>query len=277
MTDEDIEIKVLLDAVKLKYGHDFTGYAGASLTRRIKKGLFEAKLDNISQLIPHIIHDRDFFNSFLHNLSVNVTEMFRDPPFFLSFRQKVIPYLKTFPFIKIWLGGIATGEEVYSLAITLKEEGLYDKSLIYATDFNDTVIAKAKKGIYSNEDIKKSTLNYQKAGGKNSFGSYYHADYDSVIFDSALKKNIIFANHNLVTDNVFGEMNLIFCRNVLIYFNRDLQERVFKLFNESLCYNGFLCLGSKESLDFSSIADSFVPIVRNHKIFQKKKLEQEGA
>jgi chemotaxis protein methyltransferase CheR len=270
MDNQDIEIKLLIDAIRLKYGYDFRQYSGASLTRRVKKGLAGTDFKNISEMIPQIIHDKAFFNSFLSNLSVNVTKMFRDPLFFLSFREKVVPYLKTFPFIKVWSVGASTGEEVYSLAIVLKEEGLYEKSLIYATDFNDTVLSIAKKGIYSNEDIKKSTLNYQKAGGKNSFASYYHADYDSVIFDRALKKNIVFANHNLVTDSVFGEMNLIFCRNVLIYFNKDLQNKVFNLFSESLCNNGFLCLGSKESISFSDIADSFVPVVKKQRIFQKK-------
>ena len=201
MDNEEIEIKVLLEAIRLKYGYDFRQYADASLTRRIKKGLAETSVENVSDMIPHIIHD---------------------------------------------------------------------KSLIYATDFNDKVLQKAKKGIYSNEDIKKSTLNYQKAGGKNSFASYYHADDSSVIFKRSLKKNIVFANHNLVTDSVFGEMNLIFCRNVLIYFNNDLQNRVLNLFKNSLCNNGFLCLGSRESIKFSSIADSFIPVVKKHRIFQKK-------
>jgi chemotaxis protein methyltransferase CheR len=270
MDNKDIEIKLLLEAILLKYGYDFRQYADASLTRRIKKGLSETNLDNISEMIPHIIHDKAFFNSFLHNLSVNVTQMFRDPLFFLSFRKKVVPYLKTFPFIKVWSVGTSSGEEVYSLAIILKEEGLYEKSLIYATDFNDTVLEKAKKGIYPVDDIKKSTLNYQESGGKKSFASYYHSDNSSVIFDQSLKKNIVFANYNLVTDNVFGEMNLIFCRNVMIYFNRELQDRVLTLFKDSLCNNGFLCLGNRETIDFSSIAESFVPVVKKHRIFQKK-------
>ena len=270
MNNEEIEIKVLLEAIRLKHGYDFRQYSNASLTRRIKKGLSETGFKRISDIIPHIIHDKVFFKSFLYHLSVNVTQMFRDPLFFRSFRENVVPYLKTFPFIKVWSAGTATGEEVYSLAILLKEEGLYEKSLIYATDFDDTVLDKAKNGIYSTECIQKSTLNYQKSGGKNSFASYYHADYNSVIFDRSLKENIVFANHNLVTDNVFGEMNLIFCRNVLIYFNKDLQNRVLNLFNSSLCNNGFLCLGTKESIDFSDISKSFVPLVKKQKIFQKK-------
>ncbi|CCK79626.1 CheR: chemotaxis protein methyltransferase [Desulfobacula toluolica Tol2] len=270
MDNEEIEIKVLMEAVRLRYGYDFSQYAGASLTRRVKKCMSDAGVKNISDMIPHIIHDKRFFSSFLYNLSVNVTEMFRDPKFFLSLRTKVMPYLKTFPFIKVWSVGVSTGEEVYSLAIVLKEEGLYEKSLIYATDFNDIVLKTAQKGIYSGDDIKKSTLNYQRAGGKKSFGTYYHADYDSVIIDRSLKKNIVFANYNLATDNVFGEMNLIFCRNVLIYFNKDLQERVLKLFKTSLCNHGFLCLGSRETIDFSDISYFFVPVVKKQRIFQKK-------
>ena len=273
MNNEEIEIKILLDAVKLKYGYDFTQYADASLTRRIKKNLESTNYSHISEMISPIINDREFFRSFLNNLTVNVTEMFRDPPFFCNLRKKVIPYLKTFPFIKVWSVGVSTGEEVYSLAILLKEEGLYDKALIYATDFNDNVLETAQRGIYSAELMKQSTLNYQKSGGKFSFGTYYHADYDSVIFDRNLKKNIVFANHNLTSDGVFGEMNLILCRNVLIYFNRELQDRVFRLFHDSLRTNGFLCLGSRETIDFSSVADNFVPVEKQLRIFQKKEFK----
>ena len=274
MDNEKIEIKILIDAVRLKYGYDFSGYSEASLTRRIRKCLSEADLTRISEMIPLIIYDINFFHSFFLNLSVNVTEMFRDSHFFLTLRKKVIPYLKSFPFIKVWSAGASSGEEVYSLAILLKEEGLYDKSLIYATDFNDTVLDVAKKGIYSIENIKKSTQNYQKSGGKLSFSEYYHADYDLAIFEKSLTKNIVFANHNLVTDGVFGEMNLILCRNVLIYFNKELQDRVLKLFEESLRPNSFLCLGSKESIDFSSISNLFVPFVKKRKIYQKKPYNQ---
>ncbi len=270
MDAEEIEIKVLLEAVRLRHGYDFREYAGASLSRRVRKCLAETGLKTISDMIPLIIHDRAFFSTFPHNLSVNVTEMFRAPLFLPSLRKKVAPYLKTFPFIKAWSVGVSTGEEVYSLAIVLKEEGLYEKALIYATDFDDAVLETAKKGIYSADNIKKSTRNYQKSGGRESFGRYYHADYDSVILDRSLKKNIVFANHNLVTDSAFGEMNLVLCRNVLIYFNKELQERVLQLFQTSLRAHGFLCLGSKESLEFSGVAGSFTPVVQKHRIFQKK-------
>ncbi len=268
--NEEIEIKLLIEAIRLKYGYNFSQYSPASLTRRIKKGLSETGMKRISEMIPPIIYDGTFFDSFVLNLSVNVSEMFRDPLFFLSLRKKVVPYLKTFPHIKIWSAGVSSGEEVYSLAILLKEENLYEKSSIYATDFNTAVLETAKKGIYPADDIKKSTKNYQKSGGKESFGNYYLADYGSAIFDRSLKENIVFANHNLVTDGVFGEMNLILCRNVLIYFNEKLQNRVFKLFYDSLRQNGFLCLGSKETINFSDIAEYFVPVVKDLKIYQKK-------
>ena len=271
MDNEELEITLLLDAMRYRYGYDFRGYARASLTRRIRKGLEESPFEKISEMIPAIIYDRAFFSIFVRNLSVHVTEMFRDPEFFYALRKKVVPYLKTFPFIKIWSAGIATGEEVYSLAILLKEEGLYDKSRIYATDFSDTVLESAKKGIYSTELIKKNTKNYQESGGRKSFGNYYHADYNSAIFDRSLKENIVFANHNIVTDSVFGEMNLILCRNVLIYFDADLQNRVLQLFFDSLRPNGFLCLGNKETLEFSGVKEYFVHFVKKQKVFQKKR------
>ena len=269
LTDkEDIEIKILLEAVRLRHGYDFRQYAAASLARRIRKCLSDSGLSRISDMIPLIIHDKDFFQGFLHNLSVNVTQMFRDPNFFLTLRRQIVPYLDTFPFIKIWSVGVASGEEVYSLAIILKEEGVYKKALIYATDFNDTVLNRAQKGIYSADSIQTSTVNYQKAGGKTSFAEYYHADYDSVILDRSLKKNIVFANHNLATDSVFGEMNLILCRNVLIYFNKDLQDRVLELLRASLRPHGFLCLGTRESVEFSRVAHDFEPVDKTQRIFQ---------
>lgn len=271
MDSEELEITLLLDAILGRYGYDFRGYARASLTRRIRKGMEESGCTRISELIPRVIHDKSFFLSFVRHLSVHVTEMFRDPSFFKALREEVAPYLATFPFIKVWSAGIATGEEVYSLAILLKEEGVYDKTRIYATDMSDIVLKKAQKGIYPIEMIKKSTRNYQLSGGRSSFGNYYHADYHSAIFDRSLKENIVFANHNVVSDSVFGEMNLILCRNVLIYFDVNLQNRVLQLFYDSLRPNGFLCLGSKETLEFSEVKDSFTPIAGDQKIFQKKR------
>jgi len=274
LNDQEIEIQLLIEAIKLKYGYDFSGYSKASLTRRILKGLSESSCKKVSELIPLIIHDKNFFYTFALNLSVNVTSMFRDPPFYKQIRETIIPYLKTFPFIKVWSAGVASGEELYSMAILLKEEGLYDKALLYATDFNDAVLQNAEKAIYPADEIKKSTKNYQASGGKESFGDYYHADYKSVIFDRALKKNVVFANHNLVTDGVFGEMHLILCRNVLIYFNTDLQNRVLNLFDDSLCPNGFLCLGTKETLEFSDIDEFYTPVAKKQRIYQKKIVRQ---
>ena len=270
MTDEEIEIALLLKAIHLKYGYDFSDYAKASLTRRIKKNLQETGAGRIVEMIPKIIDDPEYFRYFLANMSVNVTQMFRDPLFYGAVREKVVPYLKTYPFIKVWSAGTSTGQEGYSLAIMLEEEGVYDHSTIYATDFDDDVLAVARKGIYSAAMMKESTRNYQKGGGRQSFARYFRADYDSVIFKSSLKQNIVFANHNLVTDGVFGEMNLIFCRNVLIYFNKELQDRVLQLFYDSLRNNGFLCLGEKETIDFSPLANAFTPIDRKRKIYQKK-------
>jgi chemotaxis protein methyltransferase CheR len=205
----------------------------------------------------------------LQELSINVTEMFRDPSFFRSIREEVIPMLQTYPFIKIWHAGCSTGEEVYSMAILLKEEGLYERCQIYATDFNHNVIQKAKAGIYSIENIRKYTANYQLAGGKASFSDYYTAQYNAVYFDPSLKKRITFAQHNLVTDGVFGEMNVIICRNVLIYFNQELQNRVISLFYESLSIGSFMCLGSRESLLFSDHLSNFSEFVEKEKIYQK--------
>ncbi|MBF0100563.1 MAG: protein-glutamate O-methyltransferase CheR [Desulfobacterales bacterium] len=268
---EDIEIDLVIEAIRLCYGYDFRNYARASLVRRIKKGLNTTKVQSISELIPMIVHDQKFFEKFFLNLSVNVTEMFRDASFYKSFRSNVIPFLRTYPFIKIWVAGCSTGEEVYSLSILLKEENLYEKCLIYATDFNDQVLEKAKQGIYPIEHIKQYTVNYQKSGGKCSFGDYYHADDRYVIIHRGLKENIVFANHNLATDSVFAEVMLVCCRNVLIYFNQTLQNRVFSLFRDSLCYNGFICLGKKETIKYSDISDDFQSIDEQEKIFQKKR------
>ena len=216
-----------------------------------------------------IIEDRTFFESFLEDLSINVTEMFRDPNFYLAFREKVIPFLNTHPFIRIWVPGCATGEEVYSIAILLKEADIYERCQIYATDFNESVLQKAKEGIYSLDLIKKYTANYQKAGGKASFSDYYTARYQSAIINKALKKNIVFAAHNLATDEVFNEMQLISCRNVMIYFAKNLKDRVFNLFYDSLCHSGILCLGSKESLRFANNYQHYKHFVKDEKIYLK--------
>lgn len=268
---EQIELDLLLEAIFRRYGYDFRKYSQASMRRRIQHHLAKTKLQTISELITRILYDEALFQALFFDLSVTVTEMFRDPWFYLALREKVVPFLKTFPFINIWQAGCATGEEVYSLAILLKEEGLYERAQIYATDFNDAALEKAKTRIYSPKQMKEYTLSYQKAGGKKSLADYYHAQYQSVIIDASLQENITFANHNLVTDGVFGEMHLILCRNVLIYFDRTLQDRALSLFRDSLLYNGFLCLGTKETIQFSKVKADFIEFAAQAKIYQCKK------
>ena len=269
--NEDLEITLLLDAIYMKHGYDFRSYARESIKRRILQRLSISGLKNISEMLHKLIYDINFFEELLLDFSINVTEMFRDPLFYKAFRKKIIPILKTYSFLKIWHAGCSTGEEVYSMAILLKEEGLYHKAKIYATDFNQVVLQKAKQGIFPISQIKKYTTNYQKAGGMESFADYYTAKYNLAVIDKSLKENIIFADHNLASDGVFSEMNLILCRNVLIYFANDLQNRVIKLFRDSLYPNGFLCLGSKESLNFSKYVDNFDRVLAKEKIYRKKR------
>lgn len=268
----NIEIKLLLEAIFNKYGYDFRNYSKAHIKRRILHRLSASGLNSISEIQYKVLYDTDFFELILRDLSINVTEMFRDPSFYKYFREEVIPILKTYPFIKIWHAGCSTGEEVYSMAILLQEEGLYDRTQIYATDFNKIVIQTAKEGIYPINKIKEFTYNYQKAGGKNSFSDYYTAKYESVILNKSLKKNIVFAEHNLVTDSVFAEVNVVICRNVLIYFDKKLQNRVFDLFETSLIHGGYLCLGSKESLSFSNNFKKFTITNDKEKVYKKKQI-----
>ena len=248
MGHEDIEVRLLLEAIYLKYGYDFRNYTKASIKRRINQRLVLSKLANISAMQHQLLTNKVFFETLLHDFSIQVTEMFRDPSFYLALREHMIPILRTYPYIKIWHAGCASGEEVYSMAILLKEEGLLDKTLIYATDINEVVLKKAKDGIYPVDRIKEFTRNYQKAGGTKSFSNYYTAKYDAVIMNKELKKNLIFAQHNLATDNDFGEMNLIMCRNVLIYFKDDTRETVIRRMWESLKMGGYLFVGHSEPL-----------------------------
>ncbi|MBN1314043.1 MAG: protein-glutamate O-methyltransferase CheR [Anaerolineales bacterium] len=265
---ENIEIDLLLEAIYQRYGYDFKNYARASIERRARGFLAHSGYSKISELIPRLLHEEYFFEQLVKEFSITVSDMFRDPPVYRAIREKVVPFLKTYPYIKIWHSGCATGQEVYSLAIVLKEEGIYDRATLFATDFNDTALDQAREGIYGLDAVKQFTINYQQAGGTGSFSEYYHAQYDSMIINPALKKNITFANHNLVTDSVFGEMHFILCRNVLIYFNKELKNRVLDLFKESLIYGGFLCLGSKESLMFTSVNNDFITIDESCKIYQ---------
>lgn len=268
--NEEIEIYLLLEAINMKYGYDFRSYSDAHLKRRILYRMALSGFVSITEMQHKVLMDREFFSVLLADFSINVTEMFRDPSFFKAFRNEIIPILKTYPFIRIWHAGCSTGEEIYSMAILLKEEGLYERTQIYATDFNNTVLQKAKEGIYDIRNIKKYTQGYQKSGGKGSFSDYYTAAYDRVMFDTSLKKRIVFAEHNLVSDGIFGEMHVVICRNVLIYFNKNLQSSVIKLFSDSLSSGCFLCLGSKESIKFSTSAEDFQEFVGGEKIYRKK-------
>ena len=267
---EDIEIDLLLEAIFQRYGYDFRSYTKASIRRRIMHRLGLSGMDSITRMTERVLRDREFFVSLLNDLTVNVTDMFRDPEFYLAFRREVVPLLKTFPFLKIWHAGCATGEEIYSMAILLEEEGLYDRSIIYATDIDKNVLASAKKGIYPISSMRQFSENYRAAGGRGSLSDYYTAKYDGAILDQRLKRNIVFADHDLVTDQVFGEMNVILCRNVLIYFDRELQQRVFRLFFDSLDMGGVLCLGTKESLRYSGLEEAFEAIDDRLRIFRKR-------
>jgi chemotaxis protein methyltransferase CheR len=266
---EQVEIDLLLEGVFRHYGYDFRSYAPASLRRRIWKRIRADGLDSVSALQQRVLHDPAAMDRLLMDLSVNVTAMFRDPSFYAVFRERVVPLLRTYPFIRIWHAGCSTGEEVYSLAILLQEEGLYDRSRIYATDINEVVLQTAKARIYPLDKMREYTQNYQRAGGTNAFSEYYTAAYDGALFAPALAQNVIFAQHNLVTDRSFSEFNVILCRNVMIYFNRTLQEQVHDLFYESLPTYGILALGSKETLRFSRLEDRFEVLSAREKIYRK--------
>jgi len=266
---DDIELDLLLEGVYRRWGYDFRDYSRATLRRRIKQHAQHLGLQTPGQLIAPALRDVEAFHALLQTFSVNVTEMFRDPPFYLSLRKNVIPLLRTFPYIKVWHAGCASGEEVMSTAILLHEEGLYDRATIYATDINDTALERAKEGIYPLEVFKNFAANYQAAGGKGSLMDYIHADDTHAIVDRRLTKNVTFALHNLAVDGVFSEMHLVICRNVLIYFNRQLQDRAIGLFHESLVNGGILALGSKETLHFSRLAPQFKALDDKWKIYRK--------
>ena len=266
---EALELDLLLRAVQSRYGYDFHDYAKASIIRRVKKHLDEVGAGQISELIPLFQRDSRAFYRFVKSLSVVVTEMFRDPEVFRVLRAEVIPVLKTYPFIKIWHAGCASGQEVYSLAIVLEEEGILDRCQIYATDFNEDALKLARKGIYPAEDIDKYENNYRLGGGQRKAADYWVSRYDSIKINSRLAQRVTFANHNLVTDGVFGEMNLVMCRNVLIYFNEQLQDRALNLINDSLCPRGFLCIGRRESLNFSQVRRQLEDVDNTLRIYRK--------
>jgi chemotaxis protein methyltransferase CheR len=267
---EDIEIQVLLEALYQRYHYDFRNYARASIKRRLLQAKEQLGFPSISAMQDGLLHDKGMLPRLLNYLTVQVSEMFRDPSYFRALRTKVLPHLRTYPSLKVWVAGCSSGEELYSLAILFREEGLDSRTVFYATDINPDALNAAEAGVYSTEQIRKFTENHQKAGAKTSLSDYYVADYGRAIFDKSLRNRVVFSDHSLVTDAVFGEMHLISCRNVLIYFDRPLQDRAIGLFQDSLARKGFLGLGSKESLRFSSHADAFSDFVPEEKIFQRR-------
>lgn len=266
---EEVEIQLLLEGIYQFYGFDFRNYAKASIRRRIRKILAAESLNSISELQARILHDPYCLRRFINGLTVTVTSMFRDPSFFLAFRQTVVPLLRTYPYIRIWHAGCSEGQEVYSMAILLQEEGLYDRCRIYATDANDQVLQRARQGIYPLGFMQQYTEQYLQAGGQRAFSEYYTAAYDHAIFRANLKDNIVFSQHNLVTDRSFNEFQVILCRNVLIYFNRTLQQQVHRLFQESLEPFGILILGKQESLQVSPYQDDYKRLIPTEKIYRR--------
>jgi chemotaxis protein methyltransferase CheR len=266
---EALELDLLLEAVFRLYGYDFRDYAKTSMRRRIANLMRQEEVSTISALQDRVLHDRRCWERVLNGISVNVSAMFRDPSFFLAFRQRAVPVLRTYPFIRIWQAGCSLGEEAFSLAILLEEEGLYDRALIYATDINEVTLRQARDGIYPAELMQKYTQNYVHAGGQRSFSEYYTARYDFAILRPALQRNIVFSQHNLVSDAPFNEFNVILCRNVMIYFNRGLQERTHQLFYDSLGTFGILGLGSRETLRFMPQEHLYEPLVPAEKLYRR--------
>ncbi|KGR78831.1 CheR family methyltransferase [Ureibacillus manganicus] len=268
---EKFEINLLVNGLFDWCGYDFRDYAYPSLRRRILHRVQAEKLATITELLNEILHDTECLNRLIDDLSINVTEMFRDPLFWKEFREKIVPFLRTFPSIRIWHAGCASGEEVYSMAILLKEVGLYDKTRIYATDFNPEILKTAKSGYYPLEKMKRYTQNYLQSGGEFEFSRYYKVTNSGVKFDTSLMKNVIYAQHNLVTDSSFNEFHVIFCRNVMIYFNKPLQQKVHGLFYDSLSMFGYLGLGDKETISFTEFENQFDSISFKQKLYQKIK------
>lgn len=267
---EDIEMRLLLEALHQRYHYDFRHYAQASVRRRLRQAKKQLGFDTFSAMQEALLHDETMLSRMLGYLTVQVSDMFRDPSFFLAIREKVIPHLRTYPSLKIWIAGCSGGEELNSYAIMFREEGLEDRTIFYATDINPDALETAARGIYSLDRIAGFTENHRAAGGKSSLSDYYSTGYGGAVFDKTLRERVVFSDHSLVTDAVFAEMHLISCRNVLIYFDRALQDRAVGLFRDSLVRNGFLGLGAKESIRFSEHARSFTDFVRTEKIYQRR-------
>ena len=267
---EDIEIRLLLEALFVRYHYDFRNYAMASTKRRLRQARQQLGFSTFSALQERVLHEPAMLPRLLRFLTVQVSEMFRDPDYFRAIRERVVPHLRTYPSLKVWIAGCSEGEELYSMVILFREEGLEDRTIFYATDINHDALQAAERGIYPLFRVQLFTENHRKSGGKSSLSEYYQAAYGRVSFDRTLRRNVVFSDHSLVTDAVFGEMNLISCRNVMIYFDRDLQDRAIGLFEGSLSRKGFLGLGAKESLRFSRHADAFSDFVREEKIYQRR-------
>jgi chemotaxis protein methyltransferase CheR len=271
--DFDIELPLLIEAIYLKYHYDFRQYARASLKRRLTAALVHFDCPTLSQLQDKVLRTPTMFPQLLDFLTVPVSEMFRDPSYFRSLREHVVPILRTYPSLKVWVAGCSTGEEVYSMAILLREEGLLSRTLIYATDINPSSLQKAQAGIYDLARVAGFTENHRKSGARSSLSDYYTAAYGGVMLDKSLRQHIVFSDHSLATDSVFAEVHLVSCRNVLIYFDRDLQDRAIGLFREALVRKGFLGIGSKESLRFSRHADAFEELVRDDRIYRRREVQ----
>lgn len=266
----DIELHLLVDALYLKYHYDFRDYAPASLKRRLLAALTRFNCETLSQLQHRLLHDATVLPVLLDYLTVQVSEMFRDGHYYRALRESVVPLLRTYPSLKVWVAGCSTGEEAYSVAILFHEEGLLSRTMIYATDINSHALEKAQAGVYEIDRIAGFTENHRRSGARTSLSDYYTAAYGRAVFDKSLRQSIVFCDHSLATDSVFAEVQLVSCRNVMIYFNRELQDRALGLFYESLCRKGFLGIGTKESLRFSSYADAFTALAPNERIFQKR-------
>jgi chemotaxis protein methyltransferase CheR len=266
---EQLEIALLLEAIYRRYGFDFRAYAPAALKRRLWRRVYAEKLESISGLQERVLHDPACMQRLLLDLSINVTAMYRDPTFFLAFRERIVPLLRTYPFTRIWVAGCSTGEEVYSLAILLQEEGLYDRARVYATDINEAVLETAKAGMFPLDKMRDYTQNYIRAGGTRAFSEYYLAKYDAAIFSRSLVSNVVFAQHNLVSDGPFNEFNVILCRNVMIYFDRALQDHVHDLFYRSLGIFGILALGHRESIRFTSHEADYEELDSRERVYRR--------
>ncbi len=264
-----LELELLLEAIHRRYGFDFREYAPASLKRRVWRRIRAEGLESVSGLQEAVLHHPEVMERLLLDLSINVTAMFRDPSFYAAFRQKVVPLLKTWPFLRVWNAGCSTGEETYSLAILMQEEGVYERARIYATDINESVLDRARAGVFPLDKMQEYTQNYQRAGGTRAFSEYYVAAYDGARFGRSLVDNVVFAQHNLASDRSFNEFHTIVCRNVMIYFDRALQDRVHQLFYDSLAMFGVLVLGHKESIRFTRFADRYEELDAAERIYRK--------